>query len=762
MKPPNRPVPPRRPVTPPAGNVPAPRAIQAGYRKKEQMQQFRSVLMVIIALGGLWLLVQKFGLVQKFVPGMASAQSTPAKKKAQDSSGPDLGTHDSDVGYSDLFKNQPPASSGTTGGSPGTMAANGTSGGATAGDATGTGSQGTVGEVSGVSNDDIFGDTTLVLAGLDATRESFLKKDADLLQRAINEGAWTSYRKMLGRSLEAAIPTMHIGDGRGRYEEFWKTPMFYQAFLRWQVLGRFSPKSIHEVTHDERARAMITWLFNTPEKMEQVLLTVKPEDDKDRVMVFLKDAWTAKEAVAKKYFNLALACAVVFDKPMTAKNPGGEKDYSSELSIDPLVRYLWYIEKDEKGKMVGPIDRLPARDLVYVVCAPVIQSELEWAVDKMHLNRKNWGDAYGMVKYLMERAVKGINPYTEYTFAQILKEGGICGDQSYFCANTARANGIPAMVFAGETDLGGHAWVALKVKDDEWTTGVGRIGGVSKGQTDNPQIGGAITEQEVWQWNDRDHQSPVISISVYRHLWLCDYFSEQGKKDLVAEAVRLSNTIGRSFVESWARLYAVLEDETGAKDPKDPEVYGEWKKFAGDMRREFRENPRMAALAAKAETEHVFPYGSENDAKTAFLRERRRDERNQSEQKDLIAESLKREAEIILKRNEPTAKKDIEHLYDPALREYGGSITGFKMISSDYFGYMKDDPEMAKKAVRDIELAFNRVVKSNSGDWFRTKTEAGIVTTIAGYYRQVGDEPRAKMLEKRYEREMAKAERDAL
>ena len=508
---------------------------------------------------------------------------------------------------------------------------------------------------------------------------------------------------------------------------------------------------------------MFTWVMNTPKAMEEILLTMKPEDDSAKVMVFLKDAWTAKPDAAEKYFNLALACAVVFDKPMATKNPGGETTNEGETTVDPLRRYLWYIEKDEKGKLAGPIDRMTARDLVYVVCAPVITSELEWALVKVHLTRKTWGNAYEMVKYLMEKAVNGTNPYTEYTFAEILKKGGICGDRSYFCANTARANGIPAMIFSGETDLGGHAWVGLKVSDNEWTTKVGRIGGVSKGQTDNPQIGGSTTEQEVWLWADREHQSQTDTLAVFRLLWLTDYYKANDSKTLANETIRLANFVGKSFIEPWTMLYGVLEDDTAAAgDPAKPEVVDFWKKYAADMRREFKENPRMASLATKAETEHIFPYETSIAAKGAFIRERRRDTRDASEQKDLIAETLKREAELILKRNDPTAKKDIEHLYDPALREYGGSITGFKMIMADYFNYMKDDAEQAKKAVRDIELAFNRVVRTNSGDFFRTKTEAGIVTTIANYYRQVGEEDRAVMLEKRYEREVARASLAAL
>ena len=143
-------------------------------------------------------------------------------------------------------------------------------------------------------------------------------------------------------------------------------------------------------------------------------------------------------------------------------------------------------------------------------------------------------------------------------------------------------------------------------------------------------------------------------------------------------------------------------------------------------------------------------------------RERRRVERESSEQKDLIATTLKREADLIKKRGEPTATKDISNLYDTALREYGGSITGFKMMAADYYAAVKDDNTMARKAVRDIELAFKRVVETGSKDWFRANTESSIYQMIVGYYREVGDEGRANLLEKRYERLLRLAERGAL
>ena len=128
----------------------------------------------------------------------------------------------------------------------------------------------------------------------------------------------------------------------------------------------------------------------------------------------------------------------------------------------------------------------------------------------------------------MERAVNGLNPYKEYSFAEILKEGGICGDQSYFCVNTARAQGIPAMTIGGETDAGGHAWAGIKIDDDEWTTAIGRVGGASKGEAQQSADGRDISEQEIQSWNDRLHQSPVVTLSVFRHLWLADSIEASG------------------------------------------------------------------------------------------------------------------------------------------------------------------------------------------------------------------------------------------
>jgi hypothetical protein len=610
----------------------------------------------------------------------------------------------------------------------------------------------------------VAAESVLQLTGLDAQRDAAISRDQELLKQVILGKAWDAYRGLLGKSVQAGLARLALAQGPNRFDLVWSEPVLYQALLRWKTLGCFSESEITSLVTDSYSGAMLTWLLHDNPAMEELLLTVHPKDDGAKILKFFIETWSINERTYPKYFPLAVACAVVFDEPMAIPNPLGKSKFGvKESLVDPVSRYLWYVEKNEKGKLAAPVHHSSARDLVWVVCAPVSTSELEWSLDKMQLRRKNWGQAYGMVEYLMERAVNGLNPYKEYSFSEILKRGGVCGDQSYFCVNTARAQGIPAMTISGETQSGAHAWAGVKIDADEWTTGVGRIGGASKGQASNPQTGTAISEQEIQLWNDRFHQSAVVTLAVWRHLWLADFFASTNNSADHAVAVRLANRVGHSFTETWQAVFALLNRQTQLTgDPPVPNNLDEWKSFASDMRREFKDNPRMAELAARAEVEYIFPYGSEGDARRSLMRDRRRIERDSGEQKDLIASSLKREAEVILKQGGPDSKREISRLYDRALRDYGGSITGFKMMAGDYFGYAGDDKELARKAARDIELAFKRVVETGTKDWFRATTEASIYQMICGYYRSAGDPDRATLLEKRQEVLLRRSKRGAL
>jgi len=487
-------------------------------------------------------------------------------------------------------------------------------------------------------------------------------------------------------------------------------------------------------------------------------LTLEKEDKPEEVLNFLATVWSINEEAYQDCFSLALACAVVFDKTLNIPHILGDNSDESDRFVNPLERFQWYFDK--RYRLETNPKEMRAKDLIWVVSAPVQTSELDWAHDKMKLRQNNWGQAYGMVNYLMERAVEGENPYEEYSFKEILDEGGICGDQTYFTVNTARANGIPAIALSGMTSSGGHAWAAVQIEDREWTTSIGRISGSSKGQGRDPQTGKSITEQEIQLWNDRRYQSDTMTLKVHRHLWLSDLFKVLKMDAERTSAVHIANRRGRAFLKTWEAQFHLLKDQMKmVGDPQKPSNFEAWKNFAKAMRREFESNPRMLALAGEAELKYVFPYGSAEEAKIAFARERRNIENESGEQVDLIAESLKREAQLIIQRGDENGKEAIMRLYLKALRDFGHDAMAFNLLSNEYFSISGSDTAMADKAVSDIELSYKRFIETNSDDYFRVQLEVGVLKKVAGFYKKIGDTRKAESLMKRAERRMERAVR---
>ncbi|SHJ94433.1 hypothetical protein SAMN02745181_2840 [Rubritalea squalenifaciens DSM 18772] len=610
---------------------------------------------------------------------------------------------------------------------------------------------------------DPFQDSSLILVGTQATATKELEKDAKYLELAITSGKWTEYRSMLLQSMADEFKQIRLGSNTTLFDPVWKEERFYKAMLRWRVLGIISPSSLDKVSEVPALVEMTKWIFNEDAVMEEIIMTVSEKDDVHGAFQMLCDIWrshTEKPDQAKKYFNLALACSLVYDNQIRYKNQSSENG----SHVEPFSRYQWYVDKNESGLLEVSIDRSSARDLTFVVCAPVSEEELDWALKKFRSKRrKSWGDTYGEVEYLMERAVEGLNPYKEYTLPEILKEGGICGDQTYFCVNTARAAGIPAFGLAGVTDLGGHAWAAVKIEPDEWSTKIGRIGGVSKGKGRDPQTGDSITEQEVWLWSTREHQSRKNLVEVNRLVWLSEVFDNINQKDLHVQAVYAAHKAGMSFPKIWHLVYSVMEkDPKYMEKPESAETIKSWWDFCNDLKREFKDNPRMAEMAITVEDKHIYPYAEMGDVRRQLARDRRRGNRDAEEQADLVTTSLKRESQLLLKRDKENALKEIGQLYDRALRDYGGSISGFRTMAEDYFAMMKSDEKMAKKAVMDIDLSFHRVVDTGSKNWFRAKAEVGVHKLICNMYREIGEVKRAENMEKRLERQIERAKRGAL
>lgn len=604
------------------------------------------------------------------------------------------------------------------------------------------------------------------LLGRQSATAELLNED---LEQAIATGAWDAYRTQLKDSVSLSISKLPDEARASDVSQLMDQPAFRISLLRWKLLQFFPPTLWVAASERTGFPEFCRHALGQPDILEEMLMTVQPEDDPIKSLELLVRLWSShKESpeLAPKYFRLALACAVVFDKDLAYVESSDEY----QTTIDAMSRYQWYVAQNERGYLEVSIERSPARDLTFVVCAPVTETELDWAVKEYRsLRRKSWGRTFGDVEYLMERAVEGLNPYDSYTLEQIQKEGGICGDQTHFCVNTARAAGIPALGLSGVTDSGPHAWAAVKVEDDEWSTQIGRIKGVSRGRATDPQTGRSITEQDIWMWSSREYNRASRKLAVWRQLWLAELFGALELPLWQAQAVRSVQRDGEPFPKYWqARYESMKVDPELLARPEAAETLRSWQALCDDLKREFKDNPRMAQLAITIEEEHLFPHLELGDIRRQLARDRRRQQREASEQTDLVTTSLKREAEWIRTKlakeeeGEQEALREISRLYDRSLRDYGKSVSAFSVMADDYFGYVMDDKEIATKAVRDIELAFKRVVDTDSEDWFRAQTEVGIHRRICDMYRHLGEDKRADVMERRLETQMERARRKAL
>ena len=595
----------------------------------------------------------------------------------------------------------------------------------------------------------------LVLDETAGKKAENLQRAQAALDTALLSGKWTDYLDLLDRALAAELKKSTGIRAPADYERFLANPLFAKALVQRTTLRHLPSSALAAVTADTAHSAFWQWLFTTPEAMESLLLSLKPEDDAAQALHTWAVLASEDPEARTKYRELALACALVFDKPFTPEWNG------ERLQIPASQRYDFYKQHNEKGDLATHIHRLPASDLVWVVCAPVPVSELDWALKKMHLKQKNWGTAYDMVKYDMEKAVTGKmkKPYESYTFAEILDKGGICGDRSYFAANTARAAGIPAVILGGDGKRGAHAWIGYESDEGEWSF-TGRMDGYSAGHGSDAQTGKGVSEQEFIRRGDKRESSATALLKAHRFIWLAALHGTL--KDTVAADTALAFALQASphLPAAWDAKIALWRS-VRKEAPVD-----EWRGLVAQLKRTFADDAEQLATAKTLEETYIFP---RQDAKLS-LQELKHDTKKieQPRGRDagkpgdsgFLTDSLRREAALLSKAGTPDG---IHTLYRRALEEHANDVAVFKALANDYFTAFGSVPDEQRKAVRQIETQFERRVDTKGGgDYFDVTSANSVRNLLITMYRTAGDEHHAAMLEKKSGKVDEKAKRNAL
>ena len=548
----------------------------------------------------------------------------------------------------------------------------------------------------------------VLLVSLKANNAANRKLFTDAFNLALETGRYDLYADFLRSNLERdAVKVIKFGKfDASMYDQ---SPYLMRANELYQLISKVGAETIQEQIKESSPRYFYPWLFSDP------------SDPRSR------------------YSSLALACAML--NPRIASSPSKLRASSStNISTTPLTLeqvFEYFMEMDEARELLTDISKLSPSELLFVVDVRLPRSEMDWARKKVRLTRKGWGGAYSMIRYRMDRAALGKDPYTNYTFQEILDEGGICMDQAYFAVNTAKCNGIPSAYVTGDGNRGPHAWVNLLTTDETWQSYGGY--GYNTGHFSHPHNCKSKHESTLLQGMDKKVNGVRLDTSL-DYLSLADLFEEMQKPDCARVMLEAATQAAPGSPLGWERLIALMSrPESGTK-------LEEWEELVTMIKRKFRSRPDYLAMAARVEDEYIFPMRDASTNKRHVARDLKKLEKETDEgRSDLTSAAIKRQADLLMENGD---KAGVAALYRKSMKDYARRAEVFEALMGQYYEYVSQDQDAVLQLAKEAESSYNRYIRTKSGDYFKVKKEAAIQRRIAGYYEKGGNGKKADSLRK--------------
>lgn len=503
-------------------------------------------------------------------------------------------------------------------------------------------------------------------------------------------------------------------------------------FMRWLLLDRSRP--LH--------RLLQAFVYHSAD----------PSTLSRTVKVFFSIWKRAPERDRVRYMNLAIACSLVREEVAHSRGMLRAPD-EKLLSIPEL--YDFFREQDIANTLLTDIRKLSITELLHVVDVRLPMSEFQWVKKKLDYQRVNWGDTYSKVKYLMERVTQDVDPYIKYTFEEILEEGGVCRDQAYFCATSAKTRGLPAVIITGDGDRGPHAWVALYTSEKGgWTTSGSY--GYKTGRYMDPCSGLSLHESMLLARDKRltpDRLEPAMNCMV-----LSDYLCRIGCKTQAMGTARYVTIAFPQLTVSWRNLVDVME-----LCGKEAVSMTAWRRLYVELTHQSKKNKELMDLMQAVQNDHVMEGRRDNVKMNALKKSSRKmDELIKIGRIDLAMESLERQAAIYVRQED---YRGLAGFFKSYLKEYVGQPDVFGKTLELYMRMLDDsaknilsktdmEDKQREEAVRaiwrtcakDADGLYTKTAFSG-GDFFAIKKEAGIMRCIAECWRLAGEEKKAERLE---------------
>lgn len=575
----------------------------------------------------------------------------------------------------------------------------------------------------------------VMLAGLKANNKANEQLWKNMVDTVCQTNGWSAFKPFLAATLEKEIKGS-LSISEFKMQVYYDSPMLRQAMAINGVIKDIPDDSLAMLNGDGSGSLDQSFLHSLLTNKDGALFNLRRsltgDEDPDelvRILSTWKQLWeSSSPGFRQKYQSLALACALV--RP--DKREGCKVSNAAPMTMEEV--YAAFCESAENKNLKTDITKMPATDLIYVVNIGLPRSEMEWAQKNMRLTQRNWGEAFPMIKYRMDRAANGVNPYKYYTFAEIKKEGGICMDQGYFATNTARCNGIPASYLTGDGQLGPHAWFVYMDSGDSWKSAGGY--GYTSGKTTNPQTGRHVHESLFDMRSDKKASGKKLEetqdmIMVYRVL------SDMGLKipaDKLLAQARLNTP---SHPLPWVTTINAMKSENAGT------TVAQWEELSTLLRKRFKSRQDFLSLADEIDDEFVRPFKNADQVAKDLRSQTRKADDSRS---DLVTEALKRQVDHLVA-NERFS--DADRVYRKALRDYSSKTDTLKLVIRQYYEFVREhQPGEMKKTLNVMERMYKSDVETGSTFLFTVKQEAAIIKMIAGFYREQGDEKKADKLDK--------------
>lgn len=580
-----------------------------------------------------------------------------------------------------------------------------------------------------------------------------------MLENVLKEGNYAEFsRAFTSKTVEAVKGLLGGSTEKLNYHAYRSSRNLMNAVELCILINYSGESSLRYITHTEdrldskplkgsspeTGREFIRWLVNDRSRPLHALIQNfmlqegRPENMPYTIQTFYNIWLNTPERDRAKYLNLAIACSLV--NPGTARSNGSMRNPRTPALTMPEV-FEYFRQRDSKRKLLTDVKKMSVARLLMVVDARLNRSEFEWVEKNLSYDRASWASkAYNSIKYLMERAKNGKDPYTHYTFEEIRKEGGVCRDQAYYAANTAKVMGIPAVYAVGDGDRGPHAWVVSNDSETQWN----QINsyGYKTGTYSNPCSGRRHHESMLLLQTKKE--KPGQYDGAADCIGLSRFLLSNGSVDEARGAARYVSGAYPTLTAAWSNLVEMLGQEGGSEISP-----GEWRRIHNTLGVQSRKNTELADIAAEVEDKYIISGRSATGKKQAMDRSLRQLRRNGGEERsDLVVEAIGRQASMLAE------NKDIRGLYNLYRKELKGytkrgDVFG-QLLSQCISNYDKADagPRDWAQLAREAEKLFEKEIRSGGGDYFKLSKEVSIQNQVADLYARAGNSKKAQKIAK--------------